>query len=138
MNNPFKPNDVQVHNTTVTPDKLAQFADGGLVHPVYSTFALAQDAEWACRLFVLQMTEPSEEGVGSYISVRHIAPAVLGSTVRIVATLVAVEGNTVRCTYQAYSNERLIAEGEQEQRLLNKARFLATIDQLTNPLHKPT
>jgi predicted thioesterase len=133
MKNPFQPGDVQVYHTTVTPDKLAHFAEGGPVHPVYSTFALAHDAEWVCRLFVLQMTEPGEEGVGSYLTVEHISPALLGSEVHLEATLQAVEGNLVRCTYAAYCGKRLLARGEQHQRILNKARFEATLQQLARP-----
>ena len=48
--------------------KLVEQADcaafnSGLVHPVYATFALGRDAEWACRLFVLEMKEEEEEGI---------------------------------------------------------------------------
>lgn len=133
MKNPFRPGDIKEYHTTVTPDKLAQFEavpGGGVVHPLYSTFALAKDAEWACRLFVLDMLEPGEEGIGAYVSVRHASPAVAGSSVRLVATLQRVEGNLIYCTYQAFCGDRLLAHGEQEQRILDKARFQASLDKL--------
>ena len=129
---------MQHHRVQVTDDRLARFADqpgGGLIHPVYATFALAQDAEWCCRLFVLQMLEPGEQGVGSYVSVEHVAPAPLGAQVTFTATLLAVEGNRIRCRYEAHTQgpegARLIARGEQEQRIVDAARFAQTIARLS-------
>lgn len=129
MINPFQPGDVKTYRTTVTEDKLARF-DAGLVHPVYSTFALSRDAEWACRLFVLEMREPGEEGVGAFVSVEHLAPAPLGAEIEIRATLAEVSGNRVECEYEAYSGERLVARGAQTQRIINKAKFDALLDSL--------
>lgn len=133
MINPFVPGDVRSHTVVVTPDKLARF-EAGLVHAVYSTFALAQDAEWSGRLFVLEMKEAGEEGIGNYISVRHVSPALLGSTVRLVSEFVRLEGNAVHTRYRAFVGERLIAEGEQEQRIVSQAKLQARLDALANAL----
>lgn len=124
MKNPFRPGDIQVYETTVTDAKLARF-EGETVHPVYATFALGQDAEWACRQFVLAMREPEEEGIGTYLSVEHLAPAPLGAAVRIEAELIAVSGTEVHCRYRAYSGERLLARGEQRQRVIPRTRLAA-------------
>lgn len=122
MINPFQTGDQKIYETKVTKDKLAAF-ETGLVHPVYSTFALGKDAEWACRLFVLEMKEEGEEGVGSYLSIEHLYPAPLGSSVRIVATLDQVHGRQVDCSYEAFANGHLIARGTQSQQILDHARF---------------
>lgn len=130
MKNPFVPGDQKRFVTTVTESKLAEF-DSGVVHPVYGTFALGRDAEWACRLFVLEMKEVGEEGIGSYLSIEHHYPAPLGSTVEILATLERVEKNEVVCNYEAFSNGKMIASGRQVQRIIQKQRFdalLATIE----------
>lgn len=129
MKNPFSPGDKKTYEVTVTPDMQAQF-HGRVVHPVYSTFALARDAEWCCRLFVLDMLEEGEEGVGSYVSVEHKAPARVGETVTLTATLMWIEGRAIRCSYQAHVGSRLVAQGEQEQRIIWKERF----DQLLSEL----
>lgn len=113
----------------MTRDKLAEF-DSGLVHPVYSTFALGKDAEWACRLFVLEMKEEGEEGVGAYLSIEHLYPAPLGSKVQITATLKEVSGNKVSCKFEAFSNGRMIAKGDQDQRILDKEKFDQLIHQI--------
>ena len=130
VKNPFQPGSVKIYETQVTQDKLATF-ESGTVHPVYSTFALGKDAEWACRLFVLEMKEEGEEGIGTYLSISHLFPAPLHSKVRIEATLMEVKGNKVICTYQAFANGRLIAEGDQVQKIIIQKRFMNLIDEIT-------
>ncbi|MFN7707290.1 MAG: thioesterase family protein [Sphingobacteriia bacterium] len=131
MKNPFQPGDRQVYQVVVGPADLASF-QGQQVHPLYSTFALGRDAEWCCRLFVLQMLEEGEEGIGTYLSIEHLGPAPLGATVDICATLLSVSGSRIRCAYEARVGQRLIARGEQEQRILEKAIFEARLAEL-NP-----
>lgn len=129
MKNPFAPGDTMVFETNVTEHKLARF-DAGLVHPVYSTFALGKDAEWACRLFVLEMKEAGEEGIGSYLSIEHLYPAPLGSKVRITATLEKVEKNEIVCSYIAEANGHVIAKGRQSQRIIDKQKFDSLLQQI--------
>lgn len=104
---------------------LAAF-NGERVHPFYSTFALGRDAEWTCRQFVLNMKEDDEEGIGSFLNIRHKSPALLGEQVTITAQIIVLEGNRIDCSFRVEINERLIAEGEQGQRILKKTK----IDQL--------
>lgn len=126
----FQPGDEMRVEVRVTPDKLAKFG-GQVVHPVYSTFALGQDAEWACRQFVLAMKDPGEEGVGSYLSVEHLAPALEGTQVTVTATLQSVIENRVRCSWTAHSADgRLLARGEQEQRIVSEQSFKALLQSL--------
>ncbi|MEM0996592.1 MAG: thioesterase family protein [Bacteroidota bacterium] len=129
MKNSFSIGATQTYRTEVTQEKLARF-DAGLVHPVYATFALGKDVEWACRLFVLDMKEAGEEGVGSYLSIQHLAPAPLGSQVEITATLEAVRGNRVTCSFIAIANGLRIAEGQQEQRIVNQKKFTEQIQSI--------
>ncbi len=122
MKNLFEPGDQKTHELTVKEADTAAFGSGQ-VHPVYATFALARDAEWACRLFVLEMKEKHEEGIGTSISVDHQAPAVVGDNVKLIATVKTIENNTIICTYQAFAGKRLIARGEQSQKILPKAKL---------------
>jgi predicted thioesterase len=122
LKNPFEIGDQKVYERTVLAEDQAAF-ESGLVHPVYSTFALARDAEWACRLFVLEMKEEDEEGIGSFIDVQHQSPAPVGAAVRVIATLEEVEGNRVLCSYEVFQDSRLIANGRQEQRILKKTKI---------------
>lgn len=135
MKNSFSPGDIKIYQTRVTKDKLASF-DTGLVHPVYSTFALGKDAEWACRLFVLEMKEEGEEGIGSYLSIEHLYPAPEGSEVKIIATLKSVSGNQVECNFEVFSNGFCIAKGKQIQKIINKSKFDLLLKSLRDQLNK--
>lgn len=130
MKNPFQPGDQQVYVTQVTEDKLASF-EAGTVHPVYGTFALGRDAEWVCRQFVLEMKEPGEEGIGTFLEVEHLSPAPLGVMVTLTATLLAVEGREVLCSFEARVGPRLVARGRTGQKIIDKARFDAFLASLS-------
>lgn len=119
----------------VTEGDIAQFAadeadGGGKVHPLYATFAIGRDAEWACRLFVLELKEADEEGIGSALSIHHEAPAPLGATVIFTATLTALHGNTVECAWEAHWQGTRIAHGTQTQRVLPKIKLNRLMDKL--------
>ena len=93
------------------------------MHPVYATFALGRDAEWVCRLFVLEMKEEDEEGIGTFLKIEHLSPAILNSEVIVEATLKAVEGNSVLCSFEARVGDRIIAKGETGQKVLKKEKL---------------
>lgn len=131
MKNPFKPGDTKVFRHTVTTEDAARF-ESGQVHPVYSTFALARDAEWSGRLFVLEMKEEGEEGIGTGITVEHLSPALQGEEVIFTATLTAVNRNEIVNDYEARVGERLIARGTQRQKILRKEKLEALFASLRN------
>ncbi len=122
MKNPFQTGDVKTFSYVVTKEDTAKF-DSGEVHAVYSTFALCRDAEWSGRLFVLEMKEDGEEGIGSGITVKHLSPALIGQEVIFTATLTAVNGNEVVTDYVARVNDRVIAEGTQWQKIVNREKL---------------
>jgi predicted thioesterase len=122
MKNPFQPGDTKQYAHTVSEADAPAF-QGGQVHPVYATFALARDAEWTGRLFVLEMKEEGEEGIGTAVSIIHHAPALPGETVIFTATLQAVEGNEIITPFEARVGARLIASGETRQKILKKAKL---------------
>jgi predicted thioesterase len=97
--------------------------ESGEVHPVYATFALARDAEWCCRLFVLEMKEIDEEGIGTFVNVNHHSPALVNSEVVFEATIKSIQKNELICNYTAKVGERLIASGEQGQKIIKKERL---------------
>ncbi len=122
MQHLFQPGDSKTFTRMVREEDCAAF-DSGPVHPVYATFALARDAEWCCRLFVLEMKEEDEEGIGTMISVEHVSPALAGSTVTFTATVKKTEGHTILCSFTAHAGSRLVARGEQEQKVLKKEKL---------------
>ena len=129
MKTPFAPGDQKVYEHLVTDADAASFPSGE-VHAVYSTFALTRDAEWAGRLFVLDMKEEGEEGIGTAVSVLHHAPAMIGETVTITSTLEAINGNEIITPFEVKSGGRLIASGETRQKIVKKEK----LDRLFEPL----
>lgn len=122
MINPFKIGARKTFAHKVDSSDLAAF-ETGTVHQVYSTFALGRDAEWACRLFVLEMKEEDEEGIGTFLSVHHESPALIGSEVLFTAILVEVNKNEVVCSFEAHIGNRRIAFGEQKQKIVKKEKL---------------
>lgn len=120
--NNIKLGDTRTYTKHVTAADFARF-DDGLVHAVCSTFSLAQAAEWAGRLFVLDMKAEDEEGVGTSLIINHKSPAFEGDDVVIVATLEKYEGNNVICSFTAKVGDRLVADGETGQKILKKEKL---------------
>lgn len=118
----FKAGDKKQFVRIVRAEDTAAF-DSGAVHPVYATFALTRDAEWSSRLFVLEMKEDTEEGIGTFVEVKHISPAFIGNKVIFEATLEKLEGNEVNCTFTAKTDDRIIAEGRTGQKILLKEKI---------------
>ncbi|GGK70707.1 thioesterase family protein [Rufibacter glacialis] len=122
MQNPFQEKDTKVYLKTVTEEDLARF-ETGLVHPVCSTFALAQAMEWASRLFVLEMKETDEEGIGTMLHIDHLGPAFVGEQLHIEATFDTLQGHELRCTLTVTVGPRLVATGQTGQKILKKEKI---------------
>lgn len=132
MRNEFKPGDKKSFSIIVAETDVAAFSSG-VVHPFYATFALARDAEWSGRLFVLEMKDEDEEGIGTQVLVNHLAPALVGDEITFTATLVGIEGNEVITQYQARRGEKLIAEGTQRQKIIKKSKLERLINLTVGP-----
>jgi len=129
MQNNFKQGDQLSIEVTVSERDLAAF-NGAQIHPVYSTFALGRDAEWACRQFVLQMKDKDEEGIGTFLTIKHHSPAKQGQLIIFTATVEEIKGNEIICSYKAQVNDRLIASGQQGQKILKKTRIKALFESI--------
>jgi len=129
MKQRFKAGDKRKFQRTVRQEDVAKF-DSGLVHPVYSTFAIARDAEWTCRLFVLEMKDTDEEGIGAFINVEHHSPALVGEPVDFEATVESIRGNEIICSFEAKAGGRLVASGRQGQRILKKEKINSLFEKL--------
>ena len=118
----FKTGDKKIFERVVRQEDTAVF-ESGVVHPVYATFALTRDAEWSSRLFVLEIKEESEEGIGTYVNVKHVSPAFIGDKVLFEAVIDELKGNEVNCSFIAKVGERIIAEGRTGQKILLKEKI---------------
>lgn len=118
----FKVGDKKTFERTVRDEDTAAF-ESGEVHPVYATFALTRDAEWSSRLFVLEMKEENEEGIGSFVNVKHISPAFIGDKILFEAVIDELKVNEMNCSFNAKVGERIIAEGRTGQKILLKEKI---------------
>ena len=118
----FKPGDVKSHQFQVAQADIAQF-HSEVVHPVCSTFALAREIEWSSRLFVLDMLEEGEEGIGTFLEIAHRSPALVGDTLIIVATVERIDINELMCLVEVTCAGRVIATGRTGQKIENRDRF---------------
>jgi fluoroacetyl-CoA thioesterase len=118
----FDIGDIQTFHRVVSKMDTASF-EGSEVHPVYATFAIGRDAEWAGRLFVLAMKAANEEGIGTFLHIEHHAPAFVGEEVVFTAILKEVNGNNVVCDFNAKVRERMIAYGSTGQKIIAKDKL---------------
>jgi predicted thioesterase len=130
----FKPGDQKVYQHQVTDADAAVF-HGSTVHQVYSTFALARDMEWSSRLFVLDILEEDEQGIGTALSINHQSPAFPGDWVTITATLSSWEGHEIICDIMVTCGERCIATGVTGQKILKKDRLERHFQSLRTSSH---
>ena len=91
---------------------------------VYGTPYLVHDIEHTCRDLVLEHADHSEDSVGMEVSVRHLAPTLLGMEVEITATVTAVEGRKVTFIVSAKDELEQICEGTHARFVVDVARTL--------------
>ncbi len=111
----------------VTEDMCPAF-DDVVVHRVYSTWSMAHHMEVAARKVLAPHLGEHEEGIGSHISIDHLAPTPVGRTVRVVAEAVEIDDSTVVCEICVYDGDRLVGQGRQIQRVLPKTKLKSLIE----------
>ncbi|MHB1980666.1 MAG: thioesterase family protein [Sulfobacillus sp.] len=96
---------------TVEPGMEASFG-GQVIHPVLSTWALVHHLEWVSRRLLVDHFEPGEEGAGAGVSIRHLAPAPIGSVVRVKAVARPSRPGHLTTDVEATAGGRLVAQGQ--------------------------
>ena len=123
------PDGYEAHlSVVVTEAMTVDFEELGRVHPVYATYWLCKHMEEAGRKIILPFLDDGEEGIGSAVSARHLAPAVAGERITILARHVATTGNRVHVSCGVTNGAgELIGQGETEQAILPRERIAARI-----------
>jgi fluoroacetyl-CoA thioesterase len=122
MKQQFKTGDSKTYRHRVSAADFARF-NGEVVHPVYSTFALARDAEWTTRQFVLEMRDDDEEGIGTFVHIDHRSPAFENDEVSFQGVVEEVRGNELICSVVATVNDRVVATVRTGQKILKKDKL---------------
>ncbi len=58
----------------------------------YATPSMILDIEHTCRELILEHADAGEDSVGMEVAIKHLAPTLMGMTVEITVSAVAVEG----------------------------------------------
>jgi fluoroacetyl-CoA thioesterase len=119
MKNIFKIGDSEKIEKLINDTDLASF-NGGIVHKVCSTYVLAREIEWSSRQFVLKMKEEDEEGIGTKLTIDHMAPAFVGELLEVEAIVDQINDNELICSYIARVGKRIVAKGITGQKVLKK------------------
>ena len=122
MKNIFNVGDKKQYTKIVGAADLATF-ELGLVHPFCSTFVLAREMEWASRLFVLEMLDEDEEGIGTKLEINHLSPALEGEELMIEAIITSLQEHEIICSIEVTVEERKIASGITGQKILKKTKL---------------
>jgi predicted thioesterase len=111
----------------VTPERTASHIGSGAVR-VYATPAMVLFVERTCKDLVEPHLEEGTTTVGVELHVRHLAPTPLGSTVRLRAEVVSVEGQSIRFLAKVWDEQDLVGEVEHLRRVVDLDRFLRRVE----------
>ena len=98
---------------------------------VFSTPSMILLMERAAREALRPYLEEGEESVGAEVQVEHMAPALLGETVRGVARVTAVDGRRVSFELAAYAGERELGRGTHRRAVIRLERLVQSLGQLS-------
>ena len=99
----------KVNRIQVDRDRIIGFM--GEEGRVYGTPYLVRDIEMTCRQLILDHGDAGEDSVGTDVSIKHLAPTLLGMTAEITATVSAVEGRKVTFEVSAKDDLDQICSG---------------------------
>ena len=88
-------------DVVVTEAHTVDFDELGQVHPVYATYTMAKHFEEAGRKLLVPHLEDGEAGIGTAVSVEHLAPSWVGDTIRVTARAVEVRDGRLTCACRA-------------------------------------
>jgi fluoroacetyl-CoA thioesterase len=100
---------------------------GNIGAEVLSTHRVVLLMEMAARNAIKDCLPEGKMTVGTFVRIRHLAAAPLGSKVRAEAQVTKVEGRRLFFEVAVYDEFEKIAEGENEQLIVSIDRFLARI-----------
>jgi fluoroacetyl-CoA thioesterase len=91
---------------------------------VYGTPYLVRDIEMTCRQLILDHADAGEDSVGTDVSIKHLAPTLLGMTAEITVTVAAVEGRKISFEISAKDELDPICSGTHGRFVVDTAKIV--------------
>ena len=118
-----------VHDLIVRQDMMVDFEQSeaglGKLHQVYSTYWMAKHIELVSRKLILPFLEPDEEGIGFELSVKHIAAALPGMRVDLIADYERTDRNRIYASCDVFNElGDKIGEGTTTQVVMRRDHLL--------------
>ena len=109
MKDSLRPGLSRVNRIEVDRDRTIGFM--GEAGRVYGTPYLVRDIEMTCRELILEHADVGEDSVGTDVSIKHLAPTLLGMKIEIAVTVSLVEGRRVVFEISAKDDVEQICKG---------------------------
>jgi predicted thioesterase len=90
---------------------------------VLSTPSMVNAIEMVCRDMVKPYLDADHDTVGVMVNVKHIAPTPAGMDIRIIATLVKVDGKRLEFKAEVYDDVEKVGEATHERYIINRTAF---------------
>ena len=90
---------------------------------VYATPMMILEMEMASSDAIRSYLQPGWITVGTEVDIRHLGASLVGATVRVKGTVVAVERRVIRFEVEAFEGERKIGDGCHARGLVNAESF---------------
>lgn len=95
---------------------------------VFSTPSMVFLVERAAVQLLEPLLGPGQSSVGTRVDVRHLAPTLLGMTVRAEATLTHIEGRRVTFRVKVFEEDEQVGEADHERAIIDIDRYRARLD----------
>jgi predicted thioesterase len=110
----------------VTEARTAQHIGSGSLR-VFATPAMVALIEQACVNLVKPFLPEGQTTVGVAMTIRHLAPTLLGKAVRTRVELVAVDGRSLTFRAQVSDEAGVVGEAEHGRAVIDVERFLKRV-----------
>ena len=109
-------------STLISETQTAVSMHSGGLH-VFATPAMIALMEEAALECVSSALEPGQTTVGTLVSIHHIAPTPVGSTVKAVAKLIEIDRKRLVFEVEAFDEQEKIGYGTHERFIVNSHSF---------------
>lgn len=112
----------------VKPEHSASAVSSGAVN-VLSTPMMIAFMEDVSFTLAQKYLEEGKTTVGYHVDVKHLAPAPIGSEVRVKSTLIELNGKKLKFKVEAYYKDKKIGEGIHERVIVDLNEFMKRVNE---------